>query len=84
MLLKTLRMKNFRQYKGEQMLTFSTDNDKNVTVVLGKNTSGKTTLIQAFNWALYGKANFDTADFMLNLEIADDLESNESEKVKYP
>ncbi|HHV19794.1 MAG TPA: AAA family ATPase [Thermoanaerobacterales bacterium] len=82
MLLKTLRMKNFRQYKGEQMLTFSTDNDKNVTVVLGKNTSGKTTLIQAFNWALYGKANFDTADFMLNLEIADDLESNESEKVE--
>ena len=51
------------------MLTFSIDNDKNVTVVLGKNTSGKTTLIQAFNWALYGNSNFDTADFLLNLEI---------------
>ncbi len=82
MLLKTLRMKNFRQYKGEQMLTFSTDSDKNVTVVLGKNTSGKTTLIQAFNWALYGKANFETADFLLNLEIANDLKPNEVVEVE--
>lgn len=82
MLLKTLRMKNFRQYKGEQMLTFSTNNDKNVTVVLGKNTSGKTTLIQAFNWALYGKSNFETADFLLNLEIANDLKPNEVAQVE--
>lgn len=82
MLLKTLRMKNFRQYKGEQILTFSTDTDKNVTVVLGKNTSGKTTLIQAFNWGLYGKANFDTKDFLLNLEIATDLKPGESEEVE--
>lgn len=81
MLLKTLRMKNFRQYKGEQMLTFSTDSNKNVTIVLGKNTSGKTTLIQAFNWALYGKTNFETSDFLLNLEIANNLKPNEVAEV---
>ena len=41
MVIKSLMLKNFRQYKGEQTITFSTDNEKNVTVILGVNTSGK-------------------------------------------
>ncbi|GAW28758.1 AAA family ATPase [Carboxydocella sp. ULO1] len=82
MLLKSLEMINFRQYKGKQKIIFSTNKEKNVTVILGKNTSGKTTLIQAFNWALYGNANFDTKDFLLNLEIANQLKVNEEANVQ--
>ncbi len=58
MLLKELELKNFRQYEGEQRIEFSTDPVKNVTLILGKNTSGKTTLIQAFRWVLYRDLNF--------------------------
>ena len=39
-----LRMLNFMRYKGENSLEFSCDKEKNVTVVLGDNTIGKTTL----------------------------------------
>ena len=44
-----------RQFIGEQTVEFSTDSEKNVTVLIGVNTSGKTTLIRAFEWILYNK-----------------------------
>lgn len=40
------------RYKGENTIEFSCDPEKNVTVVLGENTAGKTTIAQAFRWAL--------------------------------
>lgn len=43
MLLRSLKLKNFRQYYGEQLIAFSCDEHQNVTVILGDNTSGKTT-----------------------------------------
>ena len=49
MLIKQITLSNFRQYKEKQVVEFSCDKEKNVTVILGDNTSGKTTLIQAFN-----------------------------------
>lgn len=58
MLLKKLELENFRQYRGNQVIIFSTDPEKNVTLFLGKNTSGKTTLIQAFRWIFYDDCNF--------------------------
>ena len=54
MLLKSLKLKDFRQFKGEQEITFSTDPIRNVTVIMGENGSGKTTLAQAFTWCLLG------------------------------
>lgn len=59
MLLKSLKLKDFRQFKGEQEITFSTDPVRNVTVIMGENGSGKTTLAQAFTWCLYGDTDFD-------------------------
>ena len=46
MIFKSITLNNFRQYKGKQVIEFSTDPEKNVTVIVGVNTSGKTTLIQ--------------------------------------
>jgi len=59
MLLKSLKLKDFRQFKGEQGVVFSTDPDKNVTIIMGENGSGKTTFAQAFTWCLYGATDFD-------------------------
>ena len=71
MLIKSLRYKNFRQFKGENQIAFSCVPQKNVTIILGDNTFGKTTLLQMFNWCFYDKAIFnDNPDFLLNLELA--------------
>ena len=75
MLIKSITLNNFRQFKGKQTLEFSTDTEKNVTVLLGDNTFGKTTILQAFNWCLYGVADFpkdSNPDFLLNLEVANE------------
>ena len=68
-------MKNFRQFKGDQKLEFACDSEKNVTVLLGDNTFGKTTILQAFNWCLYDVAEFpkdSNPDFLLNMEAAEE------------
>jgi DNA sulfur modification protein DndD len=59
MLLKSLKLKDFRQFKGEQIIDFASDGQKNVTIILGENGSGKTSLAQAFTWCLYGKTGFE-------------------------
>ena len=83
MLIKTLRMKNFRQFKDTTKIHFSCNADKNVTVILGDNTFGKTTLLQAFNWCLYGKVNFLNNDkYLLNHEISLQMKSGEQEIVE--
>ena len=82
MLIKSLKMENFRQFKGTTAVTFSCDPDKNVTIILGDNTFGKTTLLQAFNWCFYETVMFDNnPDFLLNLEVANGLNNGDSATV---
>lgn len=45
MLIKQITLQNFRQFKGKQELVFATNPDQNVTVLLGDNTFGKTTIL---------------------------------------
>lgn len=79
MLIKSLKYKNFRQFKGEKTIEFSVDSYKNVTIILGDNTYGKTTLLQMFNWCFYDKALFnDNPDFLLNLELASNMYNGDS------
>lgn len=54
MKFKSIKLKNFMRYKGTNEITFSCDGVRNVTVILGDNTVGKTTIAQAFRWGLYG------------------------------
>lgn len=72
MIIKKVELYNFRQYKGKQTIEFTIDSDRNVTVLIGKNTSGKTTFVQAFNWCLYEKSNFKSKD-IINLEVVNSL-----------
>ena len=82
MLLKTLRMQNFRQYKGETNVDFACDKDKNVTIILGDNTFGKTTLLQAFNWCFYKVVILPNPDSLLNLDIAAEMPEGGSAEVE--
>lgn len=55
MLLKKLRVENFRQFLGEVEIPFCTDYPRNVTLIHGENGSGKTTLLNAILWCLFEK-----------------------------
>ena len=55
MKFRKMELTNFRQFKDKVIIKFSTDSNKNVTVLIGDNGAGKTTLLQAFNWCLYDK-----------------------------
>lgn len=80
MLIKQITLSNFRQYREKQVVEFSCDKEKNVTVILGDNTSGKTTLIQAFNWCLYGETSFKTKD-LINSETLQEMGTLSSKDV---
>lgn len=80
MLIKQITLSNFRQYREKQVVEFSCDKEKNVTVILGDNTSGKTTLIQAFNWCLYGETSFKTKD-LINSEALQEVDIMLSKEV---
>lgn len=53
MRLRTLTAENFGPYYGTQRIEFS--RDRGVWIVYGRNGRGKTTLLNAFRYALYGK-----------------------------
>ena len=57
MKIKKIEIKNFRQFKGQNIIDFNTDGK--ITVILGDNGTGKTTLMQFFNWVFYGNYYFD-------------------------
>lgn len=57
MKLLSIELQNFRQFHGRQRLELATDDDANVTVVHGFNGSGKTALLNAFEWCLYGETS---------------------------
>lgn len=81
MLLRTIKLKDFRQFKGEQIVPFATDPVKNVTVIMGENGSGKTTLAQAFTWCLYSDTDFDDKS-MLCKSTAQAMLPNTEETVR--
>ncbi len=51
-----LSVKNFMPYKGVQEIIFPSDSVRNVLVVFGDNMRGKTSLLNAIRWGMYGKA----------------------------
>lgn len=53
-----ITLQNFRVFS-DAKIEFATDPTRNVTIVLGNNGSGKTTIAQAFRWCLYNKINFN-------------------------
>ena len=54
MKLKRLGLRNFRQFYGDSEIRFASGKN-NVTVIHGENGAGKTALLNAFKWVLYGE-----------------------------
>ena len=75
-----LHMKDFRQFLDEQEVEFAQDDTKNVTAFYGFNGSGKTALLNAFVWCLYGQTTPDLEEpnRMFNETAGADLKPGES------
>lgn len=82
MIFKKMNLHNFRQFKGDTEIRFSDDPKKNVTVILGDNTSGKTTLMQAFNWCLYNQVNLENPTEIITNEVIKKIDIGENAKVE--
>ena len=80
MLLQTIKLENFRQFRSGK-INFSTDPDRNVTMIIGENGTGKTSFAQAFFWVLYGETSFVDKS-LLNKEVAKELVPGEIKTVK--
>lgn len=74
MILERLVIENFRQFKGRQEIVFSDLRDRNVTIVHAENGFGKTTLLKALLWVMYGKDglkdDFEKPDSILHEGLA--------------
>ena len=82
MIFKKMKLHNFRQFKGDSQISFSTDNEKNVTVIIGENGAGKTTLLQAFNWCLYGQVKLENPNELITKEVLSNLGIGEKARVE--
>jgi DNA sulfur modification protein DndD len=54
MKIEYMRIENWRSFYGVNEISFSTDPEKNVTLVRAENGVGKTSLLAALNWCLFG------------------------------
>ena len=81
MLLKKMTLTNFRPFKGEHEIVFSTDTEKNVTLVMAENGAGKTTLAQAFQWGLYSKTEGFKNKSVLNSIVEKEMMLNSEASV---
>lgn len=70
MLLNRITYHNFRPFIGDQeMLLYPESKDKNVTIILGENTFGKSTVVLSFIWCLYGESRFARPNDILNKKV---------------
>ena len=69
MLLKSIKLENFRQFRNESIDFAKGEGGKNVTIIIGENGTGKRTFAQAFFWFLYGETEFSDK-IILNKMVA--------------
>ena len=75
MIIKSLKLINFRQFKGEINIDFSVDPSKKATIIMAENTAGKTTLIESFSWIFYGSTKLKT---IWNTELLNECDPGKS------
>ena len=78
MIIHSLQLDNFRQFINNQKISFSTDPSRSATILIAESGFGKTTLLQSFMWAFYGKCKYKT---ILNTDVKNQLRPNQGAKV---
>lgn len=81
MLLESIKLHNFRQFRDESIDFAQGESGKNVTIIIGENGTGKTTFAQAFFWCMYGETEFSDKT-ILNKAVAAEMRAGQEERVK--
>ena len=81
MLLESIKLENFRQFRDEYIEFAQGTDGKNVTIIIGDNGTGKTTFAQAFFWCMYGETEFSDKN-MLNKLVAAEMKPGQESKVQ--
>ncbi|MCQ2258887.1 MAG: AAA family ATPase [Bacteroidaceae bacterium] len=55
MIIKSITLNNYRLYEGENIIRFTTTDEKNICLISGENGFGKTTFLHSLIWCLYGR-----------------------------
>lgn len=75
MIIESITLNNFRQFLGEKTIEFSTDASRKATLIIAPNGTGKTTLLEAFSWCLYGRCSLSS---IINERVEKDLNKDNS------
>jgi DNA sulfur modification protein DndD len=85
MIFDKVILNNFRQYKGKVEIDLSTDINKPITLVVGNNGTGKTTLLQSIRYCFYGSSsnylNLPKSDEMLNTSLSLSMKELDVEEI---
>lgn len=83
MILKSLYLKNYRTYRGPEIVDFATG-DQNITIIKGNNEVGKTTIMNAITWCLYGREYYkdEGNEPIFSKSTAYDLEAGDEDTVE--
>ena len=75
MLFKSLKLSNYKQFKHETEIDFGDFN-----IIYGLKASGKTTLLDAFSWILYGESMYKK-NKLLNIEKAESMNKGDIQSI---
>lgn len=84
LLIKKIEISNCGGFEGNHSIEFSSDTEKNFTIIIGTSGRGKSTIFQLIHWCLYGehfdKKNEDSAteEGIINLPQLESLNEGDS------
>ena len=62
MKIHKIKLTDFRIYKGENIISFNANSDRNISLIAGRNGYGKTTFLTSLIWVFYGKMMSEVED----------------------
>lgn len=85
MKLQKIKLNDFRQFYGTQILDISTSNENNVTLIHAQNGVGKTTILNAILWTFYNKTTnkFEQPSEIVNFEARKDGQNRASVEIVF-
>ena len=83
--INSIRLRNFRQFFGDQIIHLAPKGGRNVTLIHAENGVGKTTLLNSVLWAFFGQttSKFEQKDRILNFEAEKNGERSASVEVVF-
>lgn len=81
--IKSIRLKNFRQFYGDHTIVLAGKGKQNVTLIHAENGVGKTTLLNSVLWTFFGETTkkFEQKDRIVNFEAEKEGERSASVEI---